>query len=137
MRTLQNFAQLGDGEASPGFPSNINALTWRAGPRYIVMLEGAARQVTYLTPDDRARALARKILNRLQSADYRSPAIAAAQVRLLATDAQQLAQILEAERPAGARNEWLRGVAPDDIDPKYRRAIDKYFESLSRESVSP
>ncbi|HZZ56180.1 MAG TPA: hypothetical protein VFE31_00020 [Opitutaceae bacterium] len=137
VRTLQNFAQWGDGEASPGFPSNIDALTWRAGPRYIVMLEGAARQVTYLTPDDRARALARKILNRLQSADYRSPAIAAAQVRLLATDARQLAQILEAERPAGARNEWLRGVAPDDIDPKYRRAIDKYFESLSRESVSP
>jgi hypothetical protein len=74
------------------------------------------------------------LVNAFRPSLTQSPAIAAPELHA-ATDS--LRRMLVAARSDNRRNEVVRSFNPEDFDPAYRPAIERYFERLSREARHP
>jgi hypothetical protein len=61
--------------------------------------------------------------------------ITAAEVIKLAGELRQLANDVEQQQARLAAGKWKQRFNPDDVDPNYRRAVENYFETLSRGEV--
>lgn len=62
--------------------------------------------------------------------------ITAAELKELAGWLRQMANALEQERERSTREQWKQRYNPEDVDPNYRKAVEDYFETLSREAAA-
>jgi len=94
----------------------------------------AAQEAVWLSGDEPTAALARAVAGKADDLIRRSAAPGSAASADAMRQARQLADALAAGRSAPTRDETLRHFDPEDVDPIYRRAVEDYFERLSREA---
>lgn len=110
--------------SNPGAVSQENALS------DVLM---AAQMASAILPDAPGRALAEEVATMIK-ADPKGGAGPA--YELLKTKIHRLVLVVEEARAKGKREEIIRRFNPADFDPAYRKAIEEYFERLSREGAA-
>jgi hypothetical protein len=100
------------------------------------LLQMAAQEARWLTGDARLAQLARDVAR--GATENSSPAGApnGAALKALADQARNLAKALERAAPGAQRDEWVHRFSPEEIAPNYRKPVEDYFETLSREGAA-
>ena len=101
----------------------------------IANLKLAAEKAQWLTSDPKLAAAARAIAHGTTNLSHPEN-IDPAMLKALLQQAENLADELERAPPPTPRDEWVRRFPPEEIDPAYRKAVQDYFEKLSREGAS-
>jgi hypothetical protein len=97
--------------------------------------ELAAQEAAWLTSDAPTTELAKQVAGQADTLQRAPEGSGGAGMRTLAEKVARLATALEKARDIGQRDEIVRRFKAEDIDPRYREAVDAYFERLSRDGA--